>query len=255
MLHGDHDVIPDDILRMMADRFCKSDMLSKVNPNEPEWLTSLCSTLELPETLISHTDGMLNENRNYGWLLYRDKYISKFGYPVLTKAVMKEITESLIDNNINTVLEVCAGTGWLSYNLQKVGIRTIATDNLSWEEDFKRDAVNDWADNHYCDVISMDAAVAIKKYHEHVDCIAVSWPPYMDPIGLKIFKAADKYSLPILYIGESEYGCCGSDNMWKFIGDKRCSCELEDDYICPSYVSWPGIHDRVILYTWTELHK
>ena len=221
----------------------------------PDWLKTMCETLELPENLqgsdLGHFDeskGLMLSSRASIWMS-RDYCISRFGYPVLTKQVMTEITDALHKRHIKTALEVAAGNGWFSHNLQKEGFQVITTDDLSWESDVNRASITVWKNNHFCDIEKLDATNAVEKYHSKIDCVIMSWPPYNCSMGYNVFAVAGRYKLPILYIGE-EYGCCGDDTMWEFIYGLEEQDKLIETNVSESYISWDGIHDDIVLYEW-----
>src|SRR5690606_33976279 len=69
------------------------------------------------------------------------------------------------------VLEVMAGRGWLAKAMREHGVTWVATDDHSW-----------WQSS-VAEVEKLDAVEAVKTYRDQVDVLAISWPPYNDPIA------------------------------------------------------------------------
>ena len=116
-------------------------------------------------------------------------------------------------------LEIMAGSGWLSKALSEHGISAVATDRDAGRAVF--------------DVTAMDAAEAIKTYREECDVLILSWPTYSCPAASECLTEwpTDK---PIVYIGESQGGCCAEDSFFSQI-------EFLEEISIPS---WGAIHDR-----------
>lgn len=115
---------------------------------------------------------------------------------------------SLYFNN-KKVLEVGCGNGLLSLGLEYYNTNIIPTSskNRGYNTDVKL--------NNKIEYI--DAKDAINKYKSDINYILISWPPYEDPLLEYVFDLSIKYNKKLIYIGESEYGCTGSESFWSRI--------------------------------------
>lgn len=109
------------------------------------------------------------------------------------------------------VLEVMAGRGWLAKAMREHGVTWVATDDHSW-----------WQSS-VAEVEKLDAVEAVKTYRDQVDVLAVSWPPYNDPIAERVI-AAWPHGKPIIYIGEGAYGCTGTDALHEMLEFDQSRC-------------------------------
>lgn len=70
----------------------------------------------------------------------RNAYVTTFGFPLLTKEVIAEITSAInslvhVGGGIPTVLELCCGSGYLGSLLKGNGLNVICTDSNAWKND------------------------------------------------------------------------------------------------------------------------
>ncbi len=134
-----------------------------------------------------------------------------------------------------TVLEIMAGAGWLAKALTENGVHVVATDDFSWGYRHRQmELVHE--------VQRFDATEAARQFP--ADILLVSWPPYGDE---QIIKACNAWGpdRPIVYIGEGEGGCNAPDPFWARFYEP-------DDAPAIPLMSWPGLHDQVIVGTWRE---
>ena len=126
-------------------------------------------------------------------------------------------------------LEVMAGAGWLSKALQDNKINIIPTDNGSWDKIVERQIIS---------IEKLSGLDAVKKYSD-CDILIVSWPNYDRE---EICEICQKWgpTKPIIYIGESMYGCTACD---KFFDHFQVDSDFDEESI--PMISWTGIHDRV----------
>ena len=132
-----------------------------------------------------------------------------------------------------SVLEVMAGVGWLAKALSEQGVNIKATDNLSWQERHNHTKIHR--------VYRMRAETAVKKHGHKYDILLVSWPPH----GNEDFvKAAELWgpNKDIIFIGEGEGGCTGSDKFWWHFKIKKTL----------RIPHWPGIHDYCYIGRYNE---
>ena len=218
----------------------------------PEWFQKMIETKDLPESIDSipglkrfnyhewWSEGFTCDDEEVNAFRLRDEYIEHFGFPFLTKEVMSEIDSLLKENNIHKILEVGAGSGFLSYCIQKYcNAECIATDTNDWAEHFAKEL---WKEP-FVPIKKMDACEAIRTYHSDIDMILMSWPCYQDPMAFHVLQMATAYKIPILYEGEWDGGCCADDEFFELV--------REGDYstigVIHSYDTWYWLHDSFTL--------
>lgn len=137
------------------------------------------------------------------------------------------------------VLEIMAGSGILSKAIAREGCVVVATDDSSFNAQHKK-----MRNAH--PVFANEASDAVAKYGQSSDILLVSWPPYKDD---KISDALDLWGTrkPILYIGEGEGGCTGSDTFHEFFqeDDNKWSPRIR-------VPQWTGLHDYLTVGLWTR---
>jgi hypothetical protein len=126
-------------------------------------------------------------------------------------------------------LEIMAGAGWLARALSDHGVRIIATDNQSWNEQHANM-------KHVYPVGQLSAINAVTKYSATADILIVSWPPYE---GMDICRACAAWGSerPIAYIGEGVGGCNAPNEFFHLF-------EIEERINIPQ---WDGIHDYLMI--------
>lgn len=135
------------------------------------------------------------------------------------------------------VLEIMAGAGHLAKALSERGIEVVATDNFS----FKKRHLNLVA---MYDILPMEAVAAAGKLT--ADVLIVSWPPYGEMAVVDAVRAWGP-ERPIVYIGESDGGCNAPEQFFAgFFEDE------DDDAPHVPMMSWPGLHDQVMIGHWRE---
>lgn len=130
-----------------------------------------------------------------------------------------------------SVLEIMSGRGWLTKALRDEGITVVSTDNHSWK-------VTHSNLPPITDVKHLGAVASIRKYGQQSDVLLVSWPP----MSRAAYSAAKEWGSkkPIIYIGESAWGCTADNNFWEhFTWGKPLDVA--------GFKSWPSIHDRIYL--------
>jgi hypothetical protein len=134
-----------------------------------------------------------------------------------------------------------AGSGSLSFSLNKLGIEIIATDNFGFGAKHWKDSNNMWYD-----VENMDCIESIQRYGKDVDLIICSWAMMDDSIyrSLKeMRKVNDKCML--VFIGEGMGGCTGDNNFFNE------AIEIDDKNFYESvknYTTWNWLHGYPRLY-------
>jgi hypothetical protein len=147
-----------------------------------------------------HLSGGLAGIRNNQEL--RRRVLERFGYAVLTRDAVERLVA------YSPFIEVGAGTGYWSYELQKAGCVSIATDRYTPE-------TTEQSDLHYCferrpcfvDVAAMRAEDAVEQHAEKT--LLMVWPELDRDWGSSALK---KYAgSTLIYVGERRGGRTGDD--------------------------------------------
>jgi len=144
--------------------------------------------------------------------------------------------QSLFNMSCPKVLEIGAGSGWLSKAISDCGLKVISTDPLRYLY-YDLDKTKPMVFN----VEELGHIRSIDKYIEDIDVLVCSWPPYINnktwdgmlTESIKHLKAIGNKDIPIVYIGEGEGGCTDSISLWKHI-------EVIERIYIPH---WEFIHD------------
>ena len=101
-----------------------------------------------------------------------------------------------------TLLDPMAGKGYLVKALRDEGVKTIGTDDNSWQLSQGLE--------------QMDAQDALRKYGNSITHLAIVWAPYDNTIDAKLVQMVkDDYPhVTIVNVGEPYSGCTGSDRFW-----------------------------------------
>ncbi|WP_125763860.1 hypothetical protein [Companilactobacillus hulinensis] len=166
---------------------------------------------------------------------FRTYLQTRFGYwATITKDFMKEWADDFGDAKY---LEVMAGNGYISKELQALGRSSICTDNKSWAKQSKT------GHDTLVDIEGLDALSAIDKYHEQVDYVILAWSPDRDVVDYDILQKIREYGLMLIVIGE-KYGATNSKKFWD-------NSEFVDygpiDKLNSIYSSYDLVHDKVYL--------
>lgn len=165
---------------------------------------------------------------------FRIIYNEGFSFPLITQETVIELSNKLKNKK---VLEVAAGSGYLSSLLRHGGVSIITTDNMSWSEE------DEYAEykNTFGEVEKIDAVEAIEKYKDEIDTVLLSWPPFNEKLALNVLEKCLQYGLDLIYIGEDECGCTADDSFFELC-DEKCTrevfCQLAQFY---------GMHDYIYL--------
>lgn len=173
--------------------------------------------------------------QDFSLMMFRAKYIEQFGFTTLSQNLINKVSQLFKNDKI---IEVGAGSGWLSYNLQQKGLDVTAVDlkPLNNEYGFK---------HSYTDVIEANAQDYITQ-HQY-DTIIMSWPDYDGDFAANILALMHK-GKTLIYIGEREGGCTANDDFFHLLEQKCTLNEVFTQQIQPLSRSWPGIHDKWYVY-------
>jgi hypothetical protein len=161
----------------------------------------------------------------------RDYYIQHIGFSIITKELVDELAGELSGKR---VIEIGCGLNWLGYwmGMEHPEIDYTTLDDNSWSR---------WSTKPYRPVdITADYATADLSGY---DVILISWPDYQrDGICRVIEKM--KPGQQLIYCGEGQGGCTGSDEMFEL---------LEHDFVRAHTfeysMSFFGMHDYWCSYT------
>lgn len=192
----------------------------------------------LPESYIKKPLDMLygdifSVEGNY--INWRDKYIENFGFPLYARNWIYPLAKWIGER---PCLEVCCGTGHLSYFLSKFGVKIKATDNYSWSNKLHMEKTPIYVEN-------LDAIDAVFKYGKDVKFVILSWP-YMDDTAYNVLMTMRLVNplCKMIYIGEGEGGCTANIKFFEnaeFLDVKSFNAAVYN------YRKWYGIYDFISL--------
>ncbi|WP_125568010.1 hypothetical protein [Companilactobacillus insicii] len=136
---------------------------------------------------------------------FRTYLQTRFGYwATITKDFMKVWADEFGDAKY---LEIMAGNGYISNELQSLGKTSICTDDKSWSKQSKT------GHKPLVETEGLAALAAIDKYHEDVNYVILAWSPDRDDIDNEVLKKIRTYGLILICIGE-RYGATNSKEFW-----------------------------------------
>jgi len=164
----------------------------------------------------------------------RGQFIKNIGFSLISNDWIKPLSKWIGNRKC---LEVMAGTGSLSFALQKQGINIVATDDYSWN------GQSNWNNhkNYWLEIECIDAIEAVKKHGKDIDVIIMSWP-YMDDTAYRILHTMREVNQNciMIFIGEGMGGCTADDEFFQSIE------EIEDEEFeqaVSNFKQWWGLHD------------
>ena len=180
----------------------------------------------------------------------RDSYIMNYGFSIITKELIDELKMFIRDRK---VLEVMGGNGYLSRCLHEAGVDIICTDTNEWATNEESDPMyKKWINTCY-PIEQLAAVEAIEKYNDR-DVVIMSWPPYCEPTDVDVLNKCLWRGKTLIYIGESEGGCTGTDQFFEIVddlGDKGkvrhnlYSSYNDDGGTTFDMLQFFGLHDQV----------
>lgn len=168
--------------------------------------------------------------------LLRNEYNKKYGFFLISEDFLS--TSSLLLKN-KRVLEVGAGSGFLSYCLQKNGIDITAID-------LKVKNNNYGFEKNYTNIIQANASDYLSKYN-HYDTIIMSWPNYQTSFAHDVLSKM-KSGQRLIYIGEGYGGCTANDDFFDLLSSKVNIDAEQTKLLQKNSYSWPCIHDNIEVY-------
>ena len=151
---------------------------------------------------------------------YRDRLVSKYSWAVPSDEVIQKIA------SFGKIIEMGAGSGYWAHLISEAGGDILAIDNGSRAFEEK------WHN------ILLGGPSHLGQYSDRV--LFLCWPDYDTDFGGDCLKAYKGDTL--LYVGESEGGCCGGKSFWE---------ELHYNWEETEYLSipqWDAIHDAFYVY-------
>jgi hypothetical protein len=144
-------------------------------------------------------------------------------YGKITKETASDLAEVIGDG---VVLDPMAGNGWAAKALREAGVKTIASDDDSWEISK--------------DIEKIDAMESLKKYGNKISHLLISWAPYGSDIDVKLLREARKNfpHVTIINVGEGEQGCTGSPDFWSEVEEVDPGKRIR-------YETTFGLHDHI----------
>ena len=134
----------------------------------------------------------------------REKVVERFGYAVITREAINRLVP------YSPFIEVGAGTGYWSYELEKAGGISIATDLHTPETKTQPEVLHAFYGHEpYVKLIAMSAEKAVEKYPGKT--LLMVWPE----LDLNwAWKALKKYTgSTLIYVGEGRGGWTGDDQL------------------------------------------
>lgn len=213
-----------------------------IQPPHETMKTKLKRFKLLLERLLNHQN--LNKTFCYKlWKAYMDefdygvsftlryKYLEKYSFVILTTETISLLAEAVKDNK---VLEVGAGTGYLSNLLALRGINITAIDNFSHQT----------SGGYTFNEVSLNVIDQDVKDHpvENYDVVILSWPHD----GMETLNKMVSGQI-LIYQGEGIGGCTGSEMFHETIYDESQFVEIKHD-LNKYHIQFDGVHDNWYIY-------
>lgn len=156
--------------------------------------------VSVPKALTYNTDDDFMGDRHTA-AYYIHSNLCKVGmYAKVTQKFVKSLAPNIGDG---IVLDPMAGKGFLVKALRENGVKSIASDNNSW--------------NISENIENLDVLESIEKYGDKVSHVVLSWAPYTSDLDVQALRLVrDKYPhITIINIGEGIGGCTGTEEFWE----------------------------------------
>ncbi len=164
----------------------------------------------------------------------RREFVAKFAWTISDPATL----DFVLEHCGQRVVDPMAGTGYWAWLLTQAGRDVVASDVSPPAGGTQ----NNWHVGGKCfvDVEAADAVHTVAKYPDRT--LLLMWPPYSDLIGERTVRAysGDR----ILYVGEDDDGCCGTEAMFKMLDNEKLWTRVAGH----RPIQWSGLHDDVAVY-------
>lgn len=167
----------------------------------------------------------------FALMTLRYSFVEQFGFVLLNEQLLNSVSDFLKDKS---VCEIGAGTGWLSYQLQKKGVDIIPIDYKPGKDSefgFKK---------LHTDILMTNGIDYLENNFPEV--VILSWPDYDTSFASDILKVLQK-GQTLIYIGEHEGGCTGDDAFFELLQQKTELNETMTDILQKKSLCWNGVHD------------
>lgn len=172
-----------------------------------------------------------------GFMMGRERYISQYGFVLLTAECVDALA-SLLGGK--SVLEVGAGTGFLSHCLAEKGVDVLAQDLASPGEASPYRFQKKWKLDH----LGPFEEVLTDKY----DVVLLSWPCMGSSFAFNVAKSMVQGQI-LVYQGEGAGGCTASDAFFDYVdGSDWAFQEDATDALNQHHRRFPAIHDRWLVF-------
>lgn len=155
----------------------------------------------------------------------RESFISHFGYALPNAEFIDEVAQ------MGKILEVGAGTGYLSQLIYQKGVEVIATD--------PGETLYLFESKRWFEVLEMDANKAIEKNPDHT--VLMAWPCLNENWANEALLRM-KNRQKIIFIGEEEGGCTANSSFFQTL-----EYEFEKIRALP-WKSFPMMNDKASVY-------
>lgn len=173
----------------------------------------------------------------------RDQYVARIGFVLYSTEVLLELSKLLRHKK---VIEVGAGTGYLSKQLKKRHVQIKPVDRGNWYHNQR------FIEPHYCHIYGAEAARYVKK-NRH-DAVVMSWPDYDKPFAFHVTKAMRKGSM-LIFQGEGNGGCTGDEQFFDYLETNFEINEEKTQLLNEHHVQYDGIHDNWYVFKKTKNNK
>ncbi len=197
----------------------------------------------LMDELPSNSDSLYHRVRDS--FEFRKEYISKFGYMLLTKEVQSEMVQKFNELDVDSFIELGAGTGSLTKVLIDAGLSgvgytlPIPENEHHWGFEAKGSLYNYCVQKKILELGDMRDLINITV----PKMVISSWVPYEEGQEVLDFFNTNGYPEYYTVVGEGYGGCTASDDFHQW---------LEKNYTridsIASYESFIGIYDRIEIY-------
>ena len=172
-----------------------------------------------------------NFELKFGLMTLRYSFVEQFGFVLLNNKILDITADFLKDKS---VCEIGAGTGWLSYQLQKRDINITAIDyKPGHDSDFGFKKL-------HTEVLMMNGIDYLES--NFPDVVILSWPDYDTSFASDILSLLQK-GQTLIYIGEGEGGCTGDDAFFELLNKKTELNETVTHSLQKESLCWNGVHD------------
>jgi len=162
--------------------------------------------------------------------LFRQEYVRYTYFPLCYENInqLKFILKKYADNSI---YEIAAGSGWLSYYLNRYGVRLInVIDDYSWDKLFEKELP--------LPVERIDAIKAIER--DNPAAVLINYPPPDEDFLERCFGKMKKNSFFIV-VCDRDHNVAGNRNFFISFSDKII---FEQEL----FYSFPGFNDTIFVY-------